>query len=319
LSSLGTTSNKLTFGGYSVDDWLQSPYRKYLPDSVLRQVLHAQLPFSQADHEDGSIVHTSSDVRVLTPEKAKGPVEAAAASHVRKALQFPSDPATRDGVTTAAETDTNDLPVLAGKSDSSEKTAQSSEPVMPSVLDQPPVQHPFHPLYGGFDNLFESHRAGSFSHCAQAFPGITPEEIQELSEKGFVYRKEHGDVMCVYCGLCNETKVSSSVAHAATSSCRFHMGFTMENVTEQQEKDIMDIYSEHQKAAKQKLNLIVKHPEYISEEARRGSFASWPELCATFFPPELMASAGFYFTGKRKTLERFCYFGNTCTLFSIFW
>ena len=146
----------------------------------------------------------------------------------------------------------------------------------------------------------------------QTFPSPTHcPKYQTWAEEGFVFRDPQQDVMCVFCGtvLVLNGHQPAVVHEKACAACPLVMGFDAGNISQQQERDIRLRYFTQQ-AAKSKrqvgLDLAVKYPHYDSEDVRQRSFQGWPKMCARQFPPDVMASAGFFYSGKLQPMMSLC-------------
>jgi hypothetical protein len=289
--------------GYVSDSLKQNPFNKHLPDHILREVLQAELPFTQEDSSDADS-DTGTVFESATPEAKPHYLsgrDAAVARHVRRQL-FADHDSTQPSSSSSSNASDSDSET-ASVSDTSDSVhgctniaTGNSNP--PSVLSQPAITHPVRPKCGGYDNLFASVRV-------KTFPGSpTAAKNQAWAEEGFVFREIEGDVMCVYCGTCIVLNGHQpKVAHQNTSpSCPFVMGFDVGNISQQDEKDILCKYFEQKAAEEKTIDLItIQHPKFAEEDSRLGSFETWPKMYKKVFPADLMASAGFFFTGKLST------------------
>ena len=250
-----------------------NPYARYLPDRLQEQ-------FQIAEREAGC----------RTPEQPSRPERRGSASRVRRELFRESGPGEERGQQEGHP---------PSPRSESPPSAAATRPPIPRVLDQTPITHPFGPKCGGYDNLFASRRLQTFP------PPTNSPRFQTWAEEGFVFRERQQDVMCVFCGtvLVLNGHQPADVHGKACAACPLVMGFDAGNISQQQEMDIRLRYFTQQAAKRQVgVDLAVKYPHYDSGDVRRGSFAGWPKMCARLFPPDLMASAGFFYSGKSQLI-----------------
>ena len=163
-----------------------------------------------------------------------------------------------------------------------------------------PIVHPFKPLVGGFQMLFESLRLSTFTS-----PSST--EAAKWSKEGFIMISNL-EAKCVFCGLVLEYKVSVEIEHFhknRSPQCPFVCHFDVGNVSCELHRKILE-----SERSKHLSNISIgssnayniKHPEFEDLSNRCDTFGSWPKMLKKVLPPKTMSEAEFYYTGVIYTI-----------------
>ncbi|GFS07459.1 E3 ubiquitin-protein ligase XIAP [Elysia marginata] len=167
---------------------------------------------------------------------------------------------------------------------------------------------PFLPKCGDTLMLFESHRLMTYCNVHSA-------EAAMYAKAGFILNKSSGKVVCVFCDI--EIDRSSHLGdleeeHTNLSpDCPYNLGYDVGNISRYDEERIrlkkLDQTRSDKLAGKLwcQCNYIIKHPEFEDRESRKETFATWPKLHTSLFPPDLMVQSGFYYSGFMDRVQ--CY------------
>ncbi|KAH9520252.1 hypothetical protein Btru_060370 [Bulinus truncatus] len=178
------------------------------------------------------------------------------------------------------------------------------------ICSVPDIQHPFLPKQGGYLMLFESHRLLTFNNYISSESAI-------YAEAGFIYDAASREVKCVFCSIRFDKQtmnVSFLKSRHAEKSPHVHLFSCMmwaiylltqkknysEKVRVQHLNDIRGT-----KISDVKMKCSIKHPEFEEITARLGTFKTWPKLISLTFPANIMADAGFYYSGFMDKVK--CY------------
>ncbi|KAH9520251.1 hypothetical protein Btru_060369 [Bulinus truncatus] len=178
------------------------------------------------------------------------------------------------------------------------------------ICSVPDIQHPFLPKQGGYLMLFESHRLLTFNNYISSESAI-------YAEAGFIYDAASREVKCVFCSI-RFDKQTMNVSflksrHAEKSPlCPFVQLYDVGNISIDAEKRIREkVRVQHlndirgTKISDVKMKCVIKHPEFEEITARLGTFKTWPKLISLTFPANIMADAGFYYSGFMDKVK--CY------------
>lgn len=155
------------------------------------------------------------------------------------------------------------------------------------------IKHPIRPKCGGYEMHFASCRL-------QTYPEKSSRN-EEWAENGFVYRPETQDVQCIYCGVKCVLSDCPKVTHQNVSrNCAFVLLYDVGNISREDEKTIRTKYFLQTQKSEPlcSQNFAIVHPHFEDINVRKATYEHWPFLVAELFSADLMAAAGFYYTGK---------------------
>lgn len=208
----------------------------------------------------------------------------------------------RQNAFTESNNHENDLEKIRRKLFPDYETSSTS---LLSICNIPDIQHPFLPKQGGYLKLFESHRLLTFNSPMAS-------EAAAYAEAGFIYDASSKHAICVFCDVHMDMQLENvafleSIHQEKSPFCPFVRLFDVGNISSDAERKIREkVRARHlnesnkTKLSDIKMKCVIKHPEFEGEDARLGTFKSWPKLLALVFPAIIMAKAGFYYSGKYK-------------------
>ncbi|XP_035824826.1 E3 ubiquitin-protein ligase XIAP [Aplysia californica] len=168
------------------------------------------------------------------------------------------------------------------------------------------IVHPFKPLAGGYLMLFESLRLTTYNSPISV-------EAAKWSRDGFIMISNLR-AQCVFCGLQLEFDVCVDIGPVhkeKTPECPFVCHLDVGNITSEVQRSILEKErSKHFVDISERDSSVVKqysimYPEFESSADRFGTFSLWPKILKGMFPPDVMADAGFYYTGHNDMVRCF--------------